>query len=211
MEKIGRLILMGILSAVIGFGVGLILNNWEPGQIQAIGSIMAIGVAIFVPWKIDKNKRLAEEKKEAELKKLSLKVIGYEAWLMKEFFLHSDYALISGDKNALESFSGESAPVDPKSPFILEYGKYSIIKTLPDQITTAYMNAVSRRFLLINFMRAQLSNLKDIGSEGSYSKEMALNACHEGEFYCDKIIEAAKKECPDLKFRLKPKEYAEET
>lgn len=186
------------------------ISDWSPAWVQALGSICAVLVAIYVPWKIEMDKRQAESIRRAELQRLSLKVIGHEAWLMKQFFIHCYHAVDRDDEAALEDFSGETAPIDSKSPFVMEHGKFSIVTNLPDEIATAYMNAVSRRFLAINYMKAYLWDLRKNGVQSNeMNKGLAIRACREGEDLCEEIITLTQKECIGLRFGLKPGGYDE--
>lgn len=199
----------GVIGAWLSSHIGNVINmqSWDAGWVQAIGSILAVAVAIYVPWKIDSDKKKSEKLRSAELRVLSLKALGHEAWLMKNFFMQSRFAISKGDQAALEDFSEEAAPVDPKSPFVMEHGKFEMVAKLPDEIATAYMNALSRRFLAINYMRSHLWSLKRSDASGDFSKGMALLASTEGEALCDEILEVTKAECAGLRFGLRPGGY----
>ena len=214
MQQRSLYIAVAVISALITCSISvpkdslLFMFNWSPAWVQAVGSVCAVLVATYVPWKIEMYKRKDENIRRDELQRLSLKVIGHEAWLMKEFFRYCQDAVDRGDEAALEDFSGETAPIDSKSPFVMEHGKFSIVANLPNEVATTYMNAVSRRFLAINHMKACLWGLRKNGSEiDRGNKEAAIIACEEGMELCEEIITLTKNECFGLRFGLKPGGY----
>lgn len=208
----GNYFLYGLLTA--GFLIGAFLSvlvgdvlhirSWDPVWVQAVGTICAVAVAIYVPWRIDNDKKLAAERKNAELRRLSLKALGHEVWLLKKFFVDSIYAIDKKSTDALSDLVEGSMPIDPKSPLVMEPEKFFVLSHLHDETTTLYFNAVSRRLLAIIYMRAYLYDLQnsletDETSNGINAKEY----CTGGLDCCYSILTEINDEFDGFSFDLK--------
>lgn len=195
-----------VIGAFLSISVGDVINfrNWDAVWIQAIGTISAVAVAIYVPWKIDNDKKQEEKRRNRELRKLSLKALGLEAWVMKHFFMNCMFAVDKKDADALQDLTGGTLSIDPQSPIVMEPTKYSVLSNLPDEVTTLYMNSVSRRFFAIAYMKAYQSDLADVGRpDNFFNADKAKDYCKEGVGCCNSILDKVRDEFGGLSFDLK--------
>ena len=192
-------------SVVAGFFIGVLISiwvgdvlhikKWDAGWIQAIGSICAVAVAIYVPWKIDKDKRQAEEQRIYQLRRLSLKALSHEVWTMRMFFINCIKAVDNKDLSKLSHLVREYVPEDSEKILAIDSEKFHVLLNIEDEITTFYFNAISRKlYATVYAGNYYFELIEPTGLDLNKHKIEAKRFCEEGLSYCNSILDKVSKE-----------------
>ncbi|QNU62263.1 hypothetical protein [Vreelandella titanicae] len=166
------------------------VSEWDAAWIQAIGSVFAVLVAIYVPWKINEDRNKAEKARADELSRISGSAIAHELWVMKEFFVYSKYAVENYIEVDISCLSAGLAPIDTKSSVVIDPEKFCIIENLPNDIVEIYFKALSMRHLAISFMRSfRFVLMTEDRLRTTECRETAMSYCDQGAILCQSAID----------------------
>ncbi len=173
---------------------GLILEVYEinwiaiAAWVQAIGSIIAIGIAIWVPFKLAKESRYRQEINEAFLSKV-----------VQISLLPKLYRLRSSTKDFLDLESGENSFLDvQRKPDDFDHDFFSLVPELADTLSFASKSGVIQEQLMeiaivlfkTNELLAEITRLQRDGYHAAWvnNKEFFLEAAENISKLSDNFI-----------------------
>ncbi|MBD3895942.1 hypothetical protein IEI94_08780 [Halomonas sp. ML-15] len=185
------------------------LGSWKPEWVQAISSIVAVSVALAMPFILDFRRRRRERDAAQERETVALQAIYPEIHQLQTFFLATELHVAREEYDELMKIAEGASDVDPSVPHSIADGRFDIVTYLSSGLVGSYSIALARRKTVLTSLSAILNRERYVTVESGISRfdfEKASDSmllikslCSQGVGACGEIIDEAEKRDASLR------------
>ncbi|MDF9433017.1 hypothetical protein [Chromohalobacter israelensis] len=188
-----KFLLVGGLSCLLFYIFFAELNGnfWSPAWVQAIGSIAAILVAVYVPSRLEVQRQQREEKERLRVERVAQHTLILELSVIRSALLQYKI-LVKEDVDLL----GLNANLLPESYFGQMSGggdRLDVFMCLEETVMSKYTTLIAM-VMHVEVQRKILLTINELGELGEDNIDYMVSLCDEAIGACDEMIKVKPKD-----------------